>query len=98
MTGWMSATMVLSSAHKKVKLRIDRTTTTYFQPVMSREESSSTVSAGCSDFSRSTSVVKEFSETSQVFLLKAARKLLFNPASAFFLLRIFPAVEPVKLI
>jgi hypothetical protein len=31
-------------------------------------------------------------------LLGAARKLLFDPASAFFLLRIFPTVEPTELI
>jgi hypothetical protein len=65
---------------------------------MSREKSSSAVFAGYSDFSRFISVIKKFSETSRVSLLRAARKLLFNLASAFFLLRIFPAVKPVELI
>jgi hypothetical protein len=97
MTGWMSATMVLSSANKKVELRMDRTTTAHFQSVMSRGGSSSAVSAGCSDFSRSTSIVEQFSETSRVSLLGTTRKLLFDLASASFSL-IFPMVEPVELI
>jgi hypothetical protein len=97
MMGWMSATIVLSSANKKVELRMDRTTTAYFQPVMSRGGSSSAVSVGCSDFSRSTSVVEEL-ETSRVSLLVVTRKLLFVPASASFSLRVFPAVEPAELI
>jgi hypothetical protein len=71
MTGWMSATMVLLSANKNVELRMDRTTTAHFQPVMSRGGSSSSVSVRCSDFSGSTSVVEEFSETSRVSLLGA---------------------------
>ena len=41
MTGWMSATIVLSRANKKVELRIERTTTIHFQPVMSRGGASS---------------------------------------------------------
>lgn len=89
--------MVLSSANKKVELRMDRTTTAHFQPVMSRGGSSSAVSVCCSDFSGSTSVVEEFSETSRVSLLVVARKLLFGLASASFSLRIFPAVEPGEL-
>jgi hypothetical protein len=97
-TGWMSAIIVLSSANKKVELRMDRTTTAYFQPVMSRGGSSSAVSASCLDFSGSISVVKEFLETSRVSLRGAARKLLFNPASASFLLTVFPAAEPAELI
>ena len=94
----MSATMVLSSVNKKVELRIDRTTTAYFQLVMSRGGSSSVVSAGYSDFSGSISVVKEFSEISRASLLGATRKLLFDPASTSFSLRVFPVVKPAELI
>jgi hypothetical protein len=97
-TGWMSAMMVLSSANKKVELRMDRTTTAYFQPVMSRGGSSLAVSVRCLDFSGSTSVVEEFLETSRVSLLGVAGKLSFDPASTSFSLRVFPAVEPTELI
>jgi hypothetical protein len=94
----MSAIIVLSSANKKVELKMNRTTTAYFQLVISRGGSSSVVFAGCLDFSGSISVVKEFSEISRVSLLGAARKLLFDPVSASFLLRVFPAVELVEFI
>jgi hypothetical protein len=60
----MLATIVLLSTNKKVELKMDRTTTAYFQPVMSCEESSLAVFVSCSDFSRFISVVEEFLETS----------------------------------
>jgi hypothetical protein len=43
-------------------------------------------------------VIKKFLETSQVSLLKAARKLLFNLTFASFLLKIFSVVKPTELI
>jgi hypothetical protein len=65
---------------------------------MSHKGSSLVVSVYYLDFSRSILVVKEFLETPRVFLLRAASKSLFGPASASFLLRVFPKVKLAEYI
>jgi hypothetical protein len=89
----MSAIMVLSSTNKKIELRIDKTTTAHFQSVMSYRGSSLIVSVYYLDFSRSTLIVKKFSETPQVSLLRAISKSSFSPTSTSFLLRAFPKIK-----
>jgi hypothetical protein len=74
MTGCTSATIVLSSANRKVEDKMERTTTIHFHPEMSRGGTSSAVSTSCFSVSVSWPVIEVFSDVSCVSLLGAERK------------------------